>query len=77
MPAPLMPAPDAIRRGASPDEIRLLKEDYASHLQWMIKQRRKQDSIIQMATHEQMIVENSDKCGDDCFYLPYVVSNTI
>jgi hypothetical protein len=61
---------DAIRRGASPDEIRLLKEDYANHLQWMIKQRRKQDSIIQMATHEQMIVENSDKCGDDCFYLP-------
>ena len=61
---------DAISRGASPDEIRLLKADYASHLQWMIKQRRKLDSIVQMASHEQMVVENSDKCGDDCFYLP-------
>eukprot|EP00966_Prymnesium_polylepis_P249320 5764087-Prymnesium_polylepis.1 len=36
----------------------------------MIKHRNKLEIITQMANHEGMIVENSDKCGDDCFYLP-------
>jgi hypothetical protein len=60
----------AIARGEAPDVIQRLKNDYVAHLQWMLGQRRKQEQITQMAGHEGVIVENSDKCGDDCLYLP-------
>ena len=60
----------AIKRNAPPDEIAALKRAYVEHLQWMLKQRRRLEQITQMAGHENMIVENSDKCGDSCFYLP-------
>ena len=33
-------------------------------------QRRKMDQFASMAHHEGFVVENSDKCGDDCLYLP-------
>ena len=53
-----------------PPIVQEAKDDYAQHLQWFMKQRRKLEQITQMAGHEGVIVENSDKCGDDCFYLP-------
>ena len=61
---------EAIKRRAPSNEIYALKEDYASHLQWMLKQRASMDQMTQLAGHEGYIVENSDKCGDDCLYLP-------
>ena len=50
--------------------IKQHKNKYAEHLQWMLKQRHRLEQITQMAGHEGVIVENSDKCGDDCMYLP-------
>ena len=61
---------EAIKRRAPPDEIKHLKDSYAAHLHIMYAQRQKLEQITQMAGHERLIVENSDKCGDDCFYLP-------
>ena len=60
----------AIKRRAPANEIQALKDEYASHLQWMMKQRRRLEQITHMANHEGMIVECSDKCGDDCLYVP-------
>ena len=61
---------EAIKRRAPSNEIHALKENYTSHLQWMLKQRASMDQMTQLAGHEGYIVENSDKCGDDCLYLP-------
>ena len=61
---------EAIRRRESPDIIKARKQEYNNHLQVMYAQRRKLEQITQMAGHEGLIVENSDKCGDDCLYLP-------
>lgn len=61
---------DAIRRKCSPNIIFRLKEEYAQHLQWMLRQRYVLETIIQKANHENYLVENADKCGDHCLYLP-------
>ena len=50
--------------------VRALKKDYGDHLQIMYAQRRKLEQITQSACNEHLLVENSDKCGDDCLYLP-------
>ena len=60
----------AYRNKLPPSEILVLKQEYASHIQWMMAQRRKMDQFASMAHHEGFVVENSDKCGDDCLYLP-------
>ena len=60
----------AIKRRAPPDEIKALDDDLTEHLQSMYKQRMRLEQITQMAGHEGIIVENADKCGDDCFYIP-------
>lgn len=53
-----------------PDEILKAKREYAAHLQWMLKQRAVLQMITQKASNEKFLVENSDKCGDHCLYLP-------
>lgn len=47
-----------------------LKARYAEHLQWMIKQRHKLDQITYTGMNEGITVEDGDKCGDSCLYLP-------
>lgn len=65
-----MAVKDAISNKASPDTIAKLKAKYAEHLQWMMKQRAALEKITQKASHQSYLVENSDKCGDHCLYLP-------
>lgn len=60
----------AISAGSTADVIMGLKKKYAEHLRWMLKQRAVLESIIQKSNHEKYLVENSDKCGDQCLYLP-------
>ena len=60
----------AIEQRLSISRIKQLQEEYASHLQWMMRQRRELERIVQMATNERMLVENSDKCGDSCLHCP-------
>ena len=52
--------------------IRQLKREYALHIQWMMSQRNLMERIIQMALsgNKETLVENSDKCGDSCIYIP-------
>lgn len=52
------------------DVIRTKKEAFSQHLAWMLKQRARLELITQRANHESYLVENSDKCGDSCLYLP-------
>ena len=40
------------------------------HIQWMLRQRRVIERLTQMALNEFILVENSDKCGDECLHLP-------
>ena len=61
---------EAIRLNLGPDEIRRRKDKLASHLQWMYRQRAELERITQMGDHERCLVENSDKCGDHCLYIP-------
>lgn len=61
---------DAIKDGLPPSLIREYQRDYASHLQWMLKQRDCLERLLGMGTNEKMIVEQSDKCGDQCLYIP-------
>ena len=61
---------EAISKNLGPDEINRRKETHRQHLMCIMAQRRKLEQITQMANHECLIVENSDKCGDDCLYLP-------
>ena len=63
---------EAIRLKMSPTEIRRRKIAYAAHIQWMMNQRKCMESIVQMsiAGNPNVLVENSDKCGDACLYLP-------
>ena len=65
-----MDVADAIARRLPPASIRELELLFAEHLQWMYRQRNKLEIITQMATNERYTVENSDKCGDGCLYLP-------
>lgn len=46
------------------------KRELSEHLQWMLRQRSALELITQRANHESFLVENSDKCGDSCLYLP-------
>lgn len=55
---------------ATPETILTLKKEYLAHLQWMLRQRAVLESIIQKSNHENYLVENADKCGDTCLYLP-------
>lgn len=61
---------EAVRDKLSHDEIMSRKQHYMDHLKWMMKQRAVLESIIQKSNHEKFLVENSDKCGDQCLYLP-------
>lgn len=36
----------------------------------MLRQRYVLETIIQKSNHEKYLVENADKCGDHCLYLP-------
>ena len=36
----------------------------------MLRQRRVIERLTQMALNEFILVENSDKCGDECLHLP-------
>ena len=60
----------AIRTRQSPDVIWQKKKEFSAHLQWMMEQRRVLEQITQSAHHDGWLVENSDKCGDSCLYLP-------
>ena len=61
---------DAIARHQPPARVRELDQERAAHLQWMIRQRQELERLVQMATNERMLVENSDKCGDSCLHCP-------
>ena len=56
----------------SRDEIRRRKLAHASHLNWMLQQRACMERIVQMsiAGNQEVLVENGDKCGDECLFLP-------
>ena len=55
---------------APPDRILAAEKDFADHLKWMLGQRRVLERIFQMAGHEYWLIESSDKCGDECLYVP-------
>lgn len=61
---------EAIKSKLPGVEIYRRKQVYADHLQWMLRQRAVLESIIQKSSHEKYLVENADKCGDQCLYLP-------
>ena len=56
----------------SPQEIRRRKLEYAAHIGWMLQQRKCMERVVQMsiAGNKDVLVENGDKCGDECLYLP-------
>lgn len=51
-------------------EIKARKLAQAEHLQWMMRQRAVLEMITQKSMNEKFLIENSDKCGDHCLYLP-------
>lgn len=60
----------AIEGKKGSEAIRDAKLQQAAHLQWMMKQRAVLETITQRSVHEKYLVENADKCGDHCLYLP-------
>lgn len=54
----------------TPEDIITLKQKQSEHLKWMMDQRAALERITQKSMHERFLVENSDKCGDHCLYLP-------
>lgn len=61
---------EAISKNYECTEIYKRKQAYAEHLQWMLKQRAALQTITHKSSHEKYLVENADKCGDHCLYLP-------
>lgn len=53
-------------------EIKRRKFDYVEHLRWMLRQRKCMERIVQMsiAGNKEVLVENGDKCGDECLFIP-------
>ena len=52
-------------------EIKRRKFDYVEHLRWMLRQRKCMERIVQMsiAGNKEVLVENGDKCGDECLFI--------
>lgn len=61
---------EAIKQRMTAQVIRARKLAYTEHLQWMFTQRHAMEEMIQLSANEGYLVENSDKCGDHCLYLP-------
>lgn len=60
----------AISNNGTAKQIHEAKKAHAEHLQWMMRQRAVLERITQKSNHESYLVENADKCGDHCLYLP-------
>ncbi|KAL3926315.1 MAG: hypothetical protein SGPRY_003352 [Prymnesium sp.] len=61
---------NALAQQQTPARIRELTEEQAAYIQWMMRQRRELERLMEMVANERMLVESSDKCGDSCLHCP-------
>ena len=61
---------EGVQMKLSHNEIQRRKKAFRDHLQIMYGQRAALERLIQLNVSYKYLVENADKCGDQCLYLP-------